>query len=217
MSSGSGPPRSLAGDFGVAIPMVGHAGRPATHPAFLPAVRPPVIEFGELLVVLELADFLAVGVAGVLADRVEQVAAARAARIERVERPIEAQCLGAAVVGIAVDDAETGPGRVEVRIEELEVVATRGRRRWSSRRRARCPLPSRFFSSSSTDDVFAPPWRLKLMPGFSVQVSRVRTSRIDGLAVVRHRPDPCVVQVVVGAQDALGLVDQALHVGLARS
>ena len=40
-----------------------------------------------------------------------------------------------------------------------------------------CPLPRRFFSSSSIEPEFSPPWRLKLMPGFSVQVSRVRTSR----------------------------------------
>jgi hypothetical protein len=125
---------------------------------------------------LELADLVTECIAVVLLQTVIERRPAGGTRVERIERPVEQQRLRFAVVGVFVREAEAAEAVQKMRIQ------VRGADRFA----VDVLLPDELDRLAGAEQVllldpraapFSPPWRLKLIPGFSVQTSLVRTSR----------------------------------------
>ena len=214
VSSGSGPASGSSTTRGELIVLVGHAAGPARDPAIAPAAGPAAIRFVVLLVVLEFADLLAGRVARIVA-----------LAIVIVQRRLRDACRARRTAGRAgtrwsgrrrrrCRNAEACPRRIEMRIEERE------RQRLAvdvvrpAERELLAVAEQVFFLELDRARVFS-----TLAAEVDTRVQRPGIARahfeIDRLAVPGHRTNGCVIKVVVGAQDALGFLDDTMHVRLA--
>ncbi len=204
----------LVGNGFEPVPLVSCTRPPARDPAVGPARRPAPVELVVLLVLLELADALALRVARLDVNAVEEKRARRATRVERIERTLEAEGLRIAIVRVAVREPEPGPRGVEVRIAEVE------RQRFA----VDIVLPAERELLAVAEQVllfqFDAGRVLAALPAeVDARVQRPGVARanleIHGVPVPGNGTDHRVVQVVVGAQDALRLLHDAVHVRLA--
>jgi len=167
-----------------------------------------------LLAVTELPDLVPEDVARVVALAVGEPGAGRAGGVECVEGLLEAQDLGRAVAGVGIGDAELHPGREEVGVgvvERQEVAID-------------VPAPVELELLPRAEEVLLGDLQRRLVLAalaaeIDARVERPVVARahdeVDRAAVPGHRLDGRVVQVVVGAQDALGLLHEPVHVRVA--